>query len=416
MLFFLVQPVAYPASDGFKLESLDYPIVVVSDDPEYGGVILELLNKSFRHFATVTGIQTFAPMQFRFVLDEVAPKEVSQEMERLSYFRTVNLGEKKEFVVEVQSRDFNPIALVRTAMICQLDAYVLNHIKAPLGNQMKEVPFWLVEGLTQGCLVQKIPNLEKIIDRIDRKGPVPSLTTIQEWKELSPHRLEQWWQEACSYWLVKKATAKQADREALAQWLVQWFTPEAQAYWEVSDANERWWRKVLGDKVRPKQPISGEEQTRKDLQKALEFQAVIHGETVPRDFNLGNLPKPPLEFATATPFEEVNNRLLLLQTRGNNLWQEVITSYRSAYALWLKGNYTGYQKEIAKAEQLAQNVVEYMGKTREYLDWYEVNHPANGPRFSALLSQSLDLQDKRDLERRNQAGIAAKLTLIESGR
>lgn len=400
----------------YNLESSDFPVVVVSSDPEYGGLVLELLERSFRYFANTMAIRSLEPMRFKFVLEETRPKESNQEMDTLSYPRNVILGEKMEFRVGVPSEDFNPVAIVRTAMICQLEAYALKGRQWNPSAQLPSDPFWLVEGLTQGSLDKKTPALEKIIARIDRAGPAPSLETVQGWTAVSPHRLEQYWQEACCYWLVKQATLTGADREALCSWLMQWYTPQGCAYWDKNAETEVWWKKTLGERSRDKAVVKGEEQTRGELQKCLQFQARLKGQDLSQEFNLAKLPPPPLEFTSSKPFEEVMNRLLLLQARGNFLWQDVIESYRTAYAYWLKGKYLDYQKEIAQAEAKAQNVADYMSKARDYLNWYEVNHPAPGPKFSTLLREALAFQDAEALEKRDQAGIAAKLTQIEKGK
>lgn len=416
MLPWMAVPSFALTSNRYNLESSNYPVIVVSSDPEYGGLVLELLEHSFRYFANTMAIRSFGPMRFKFILEETRPTESNQEMETMSYPRNVVLGEKMEFRVGVPSADFNPVAIVRTAMICQLEGYVLKDRDENASAQFPADPFWLVEGLTQGSLDKKTPTLEKIISRIDRAGPVPSLETVQGWTAASPHRLEQYWQEACCYWLVRQATATGADRDALCSWLMQWYTPQGRAYWDGNGETEVWWKKTLSERSRDKAVVKGEEQTREELQKSLQFQARLKGQDLSQEFNLAKLPPPPLEFTSSKPFEEVMNRLLLLQARGNFLWQDVIESYRTAYAYWLKGKYLDYQKEIAQAESKAQNVATYMSKAREYLNWYEVNHPSPGPKFSTLLRESFAFQDAEALEKRDQAEIAAQLTLIEKGK
>jgi len=402
------------SKDDFRLRSSDYPVTVISQDPEYGGLVLELLNRSFQHFGSTMGIRTFGSAGFEFVLEGEAPKEPDPAMETLYYGRTLTLGDSKNFRVVVPSARFNAIALVRTAMICQLQAVMLSNLEARKGEMLPAPPYWMVEGLTQGVLDKKTPSLEKVIARIDRIGPVPTLESIQDWKEGSPNRMEQWWQEACCYWLLLKSTSKPGDRSALVAWLIQMPHRENKPYWVESEDNQKWWRKVLTERTAERTPLRDEVWTREELQKCMQFKAVLKGDKEAKEFNLAQLPKPPLEFMSSKPFEEVMKNMILLQARANLLWQDVIQSYRYAYAFWLKGKYVLYQKEIANAEEKARNVTEFMEKTNAYLDWYQVNNPAPGPKFSALLKQSLAFEDSEALAKTDQATISAKLTKIEN--
>lgn len=387
---------------------------VLASDPALAHDALGSIERAFRIFAQRTGCTTLEPARFRFILRNL-PR--NGEMDQAgSYPRRVALNPFPLFTVSTSSLGYQEEALVRTAMIIQVEAYALMEARGVVhGDTLPDPPFWLIEGLTQAAMPNKRKALEQVVHRLGQTERGTSLAELQQWNELSEHRLEQFWQQAQCFWAVERATRTESDRERLRLWMDKWLHPKVDPFWPPGPDAESWWQEAIrAAQPKPVIPIISPADTPAQLARVLDFRARPAGETKSVEFNLRNLPASPSDFADPKDLQAVAVELLKLQSTANFAWQEVIERYRAAYAAWLSGRYVDYLRLLGQAEQKQDHLTNYLTSVREYLDWFEINHTISGTHPSVLAGAwALTPDDPIPAAKRDR--IATTLLRIEQG-
>jgi hypothetical protein len=405
-------PSELQASD-FRMQSKEFPIEVVASEPALGNDALVTLEQAFRSFAKQVGVTTWAPARFRFYLRESARGPAGCEIE--SYPRRVILNPFPFFSATNSGLGFHSEALIRTAMIMQMEAYAGFGTK-PSGGELPDPPIWLIEGLTQAAIKENSGKWEPVIQRLGETGRIASLKEIQDWSEISDHRIEQYWQQAQSYWLVKRATLTPTDRERLRLWLDSWFAEKIEPFFESTAETEAWWVESF-HKVPRREPIPvlEPENTAKHLAASLRFRARPAGAKVSEVFHVSNLPASTSDFEDLNELKQVAVQLLRVQSTANFVWQHVVERYRFAFSAWLSGRYVDYLRLLGEAEREQKVVENYFQQVGEHLDWFEVNHTLEGKTSSLLEEAGVNLSVE-ELGRTRRDRIGTKLMVIERGR
>ncbi|MFQ3671855.1 MAG: hypothetical protein SNJ84_10405, partial [Verrucomicrobiia bacterium] len=368
----------------FRTTSRDFPIEILSLDPALGQDALAALERAFRTFAQRTGCTTLEPARFRFVLRDSSRTGPADEA--ASYPRRVTLNPFPLFTSSNSGWGYHEETLIRTAMIMQVEAYALMEARGVVpGDTLPDPPLWLIEGLTQAALPDKRHHLERIIHRLGQTGRAASLATLQQWSELSDHRLEQYWQQAQCYWAVERASRTAADRERLRLWMDKWLLPKVDPFWSPTPDSESWWQEtLLTARPKPPIPIISPADTASQIKQISSFRARPVGETKSANFTLRNLPASPSDFADPKDLQQLAIDLLKLQSTTNFLWKDVIEAYRAAFSAWLSGRYVDYLRLLTQAEREQATIETFLEAVRTHLDWFEVNHTLGGPRPSIL--------------------------------
>ncbi len=275
------------------------------------------------------------------------------------------------------------------------------------GEVLPEIPFWMLEGLAQ-TLDPSIFNLEavdQIVRRMERVNKLPTLQQVISWKELSPYKLEAYFQRSFCYALY--AWNFQGDSRSDKRWSL---FSENLNEWIVADEEEMQlkWGLFLRQFRAKKELFMSWEQTEQAVKNLFLFQVPVQmteGEQMQfvQWDALGGHKKSE---AFLNEISQRKEELLILETQAHFAWRPFLFYYRSALQLLLneleakvekkshystrKVNSTGlsapvnirsYQEMIEVAKQELSGIKMRSEKTTEYLDWFLVNHSSHQESF-----------------------------------
>jgi hypothetical protein len=362
----------------FELQSSRYPVVLYSEDPVAAEKALGVLDGCAARFERVLGVTIPQTIHYVFRLH---PPRKGEEPGWSFPVSLMMSNRKSDFIIfapETGAKGAGAEALARTFFLVLLQSVQVNAQPPKPGATLNDPPFWLLEGLTQCEMPDRHEDFYKIASRLVEKGPMPSLATVQGWTVLSPHRLEQLWQQALCYRLIHMAAMTPADQTGLRTWVNDWMTGAARPYWEDSGETEAWWRQGRGVPSPVQLPVFDWDQTVALLDECLVFRIRMEGDMESHLVPMAKLPQKASTLADGQPVLENIQRMADLQLRAHFVWQPIIQEYRGALSSWTRGDYKGFQRQLNQAVADRAVLQEYIGQVRDYLNWYQVNYPVQG--------------------------------------
>lgn len=302
------------------------------------------------------------------------------EKEDLPYTFRRNLrirDDKKVFIIYGRG---NPEALrevlLRTVVIVYLQAMALEDAEAIKGDYVPDPPFWLVEGMTQGMMEERLQDFERVVGTMTVRKRTPTLEEVQEWEGLHPDKLTAFWQQAFLYWLVEQMTSNRAEQRALKVWVRQTMMKTRLAlYWTDFPEGEKWWVEVLARAPKRQVPVMTWDESFSTLRDCLQFAAP--GEEGKQDVlgTVRRLPENPSPELVEAVFKNVWPELAGMELHAHFRWAPVAVLFRQAIVSWKNGDQKAYGELIQLAEKMELSNHHAREKALKRLDWFEVNHP-----------------------------------------
>lgn len=303
--------------------------------------------------------------------------------------------------------------IVRTTVVSLLQGYEYGDDEFHDGEKMSDPPVWLTEGITQSILKENQDLFRKITHHYLALDRAPMLPDIEKWKDLGGDRLMKLWRQAFCGRLLEAAVASEDDRKAVLLWL-RHHAAEGAAYWSNPELSNVWWKDRLAEEPKLSTPILDFQSSAQALERALTFKARKVGEEVRSVYQVRDLPPNPAVLAR----DDVDDAVLnLAQSQGmiSPLFTDTMTYYNQAFSFWRSGEYPKYQNAIRLASHTHADVLEFMKRVGQRMDWFEVNFPAPSIQTDlARFRNIFEFDPPQSIPEKDV--IHEKLTVVEEGK
>jgi len=291
-------------------------------------------------------------------------------------------------------------ALARTISVGLLQAVAWGGNDEAQLAELPAPPLWLSEGLTQWALrdtrdkvrsrvvlptirVQDVSplaeDLRQIVWKAVRTDHVPSLETIQGWKNLSGLRAEKFWQKAFCYWVFNGATGNESGRQAVREWLHSQDLIEPEPYWSLTEQEQVWWRRQAQSSEKSAAYQLTWERSAQELRELLHFEHTVDRQSPSQLVSIANLPQKGKEtVGLGQKLLEQTEALRNLAARAHPLAGPVIQAYVAAALNWIEGDYAAYEASRSEASARMERAGLYFERTSERLNWVMVNFDVEG--------------------------------------
>ena len=382
-------------------QSLNGTFIVESFEKEQSQKWINFLEELRAKAALKLGLQGLSDHR---LLVRISPD--SESLDRVRFYAKVSHG-KLDFYLKIVDLTERPELLRALSRVFIYERILPPGKEWKSGEVLPEIPFWMLEGLAQSLdpSILNLETIDQIIRRMEQVNKFPTLKQVISWNELSPHKLDAYFQRSFCYALF--AWNFLGDSHADKRWSL--FSEDLNR-WIIGNEEEMEGRWILFLKHfrAKKEFFMSWEQTERAVEKLFVFQIPVQ---MTEGAEMQFVQWDALEGHQKSQvfLNEISQRkeeLLLLEAQAHFAWRAFLFYYRTALQFLsneleakveMKSHYSSrkvnstslsaslnkatYQEMIKVAKQELSGIKIRSEKTTEYLDWFLVNHSSQQESF-----------------------------------